>query len=203
MEYFNVSYWTFLRCCYFYWFCKAGFYVFSLILSSVVKMPRGAKQQHVTRGADSAKRLCGPATELNETEPPLKRNVIQYYYWLENSTTDDTDYALHRKIARGVINIWIQVNPRLPLRDEKNVSNRVFFYDVSSKDKLCTVFRYFVWHHIVPVQVTFKNSHPHQGQTVILRRYFVSVTRRRKYLSLKESTWKTNDRRQLYEGLFN
>ena len=124
-------------------------------------MPRGAKQQHVIRGADSAKRLCGPATELNETEPPLKRNVIQYYYWLENSTTDDTDYALHLKIARGVINIWRQVNPRLPLRDEKNVTS--FFFDVSSKDKLWTVFRYFVWHHIVPVQVTFKNSHPHQG----------------------------------------
>ena len=77
--------------------------------------------------------------------------------------TDDTDYALHLKIARGVINIWRQVNPRLPLRDEKNVTNRVFFFDVSSKEKLWTVFRYFVWHHIVPVQVTFKNSHPHQG----------------------------------------
>ena len=53
-------------------------------------MPRGAKQQHITRGADSAKRLCGPDTELNETEPPLKRNVIQYYYTIGWRTLQPT-----------------------------------------------------------------------------------------------------------------
>lgn len=79
--------------------------------------------------SDSAKKFCGLPSPLDKIEPPTLRQVIQYSYFLLNSHPDLKDYDIAKMIAKGVIEIWQAVNPRLPLYEE--------YYVVKLVDKMC------------------------------------------------------------------
>ena len=63
------------------------------------------------------------AAELDETEPPLKRHLIQYAYLLRNQRPNESDYLLAKEIATKVLGVWAKVNPRLPLKELRIVTN--------------------------------------------------------------------------------
>jgi len=89
----------------------------------------GRKRKAAVTRNDSARKFCGQPSPLDRTEPPTTRQVIQYSYFLQNSQPDAKDYEIAKLIAREVIEIWQQVNPRLPLYEE--------YYVVKLVDKVC------------------------------------------------------------------
>ena len=60
--------------------------------------------------------------DLNETEPPLNKELVQYGYFLKNASPHLSETLLAQEMASKVIAIWKKVNPRLPLQDPNLVA---------------------------------------------------------------------------------
>jgi len=92
------------------------------------------KRAPSTRSSHVGK-IGGPPAELDETEPPIYRLIIQYSYFLFSTYPESTDYQIAKRIAKAVINIWkMVVNPRLPLIGEQSVIVKLLRLVKSSKD---------------------------------------------------------------------
>ena len=70
----------------------------------------------------NARKFAGPPAELDKTEPPIYRQIIQYIYFLLNTHPESNEFDISRRIAKAVINIWKLVNPRLPLIKENSIN---------------------------------------------------------------------------------
>ena len=78
----------------------------------------------LTRG-DSTKKFCGAPCPLNNTEPPTKRQIIQYSYHLKNIDHKMKDWAIAKLIRDEVVGIWTKINSNLPLKENYYISKMV------------------------------------------------------------------------------
>ena len=79
---------------------------------------RGVKRKATTR-TEISKKICGKPTQLDETEPPINSQVIQHGYYLSNSYPDKDENEICSIVHRDLVKVWTDVNPRLPLLEEK------------------------------------------------------------------------------------
>ena len=69
--------------------------------------------------------FAGPPSILSETHPPTLREVLRFYYYLKNINEYKSINIIVRKISIEVKKIWLSVNPRLPLIQEKSLFSKV------------------------------------------------------------------------------
>ena len=96
-----------------------------LIIHPLFFLRMGNKRKIPMTRIETAKKFCGAPSELHETEPPLIKHVIQYSYYLRNTSTDKADNSISKDIALKVIGIWNKVDPLLPLQNLKTVTTRI------------------------------------------------------------------------------
>ena len=70
-------------------------------------------------------KFSGPPSPLDKTEPPIYQQIIQYSYYLINTYTHLSNFAISKLIAKEVMDIWKAVNPRLPLSNEITILKKV------------------------------------------------------------------------------
>lgn len=67
----------------------------------------------------------GGPCELTMTEPSTYKQVIQYYYFLIISNPNSDFYGVVQKIVKDITAIWLNVNPKLPIINNKSICNKV------------------------------------------------------------------------------
>ena len=82
------------------------------------------RKSTLTRG-DSAKKKYGKPADLDWTEPPTSRQVINYFFFLKNSLPGVGPSYLDNQIAEAIVDIWDKVNPRLPKQKLDQVRKKV------------------------------------------------------------------------------
>ena len=87
-------------------------------------MGKKRKSAVLTRGA-SSKKICGNPSEFDRTEPPTARQVIQYFYFVENSKPELKYMEIVHLIAKELVSVWQPINPRLPLKDYRYIVKSV------------------------------------------------------------------------------
>ena len=64
-------------------------------------------------------------TMLDETEPPTKRQIIAHYHYIRNCMPELSKSKIDYKIANDIRNIWIKVDPALPIKDLEQTRKKV------------------------------------------------------------------------------
>ena len=82
------------------------------------------KKKLLTR-ASASENYGGPPCDLSEIDLPTYRQVIQYYYYLQNLHENDNTNDFTLKIVRDILNIWKKVNDKLPLILAYSIENKV------------------------------------------------------------------------------
>ena len=72
-----------------------------------------------------AEKFGGGPNELRDNEPCTYREMIQYFYFLQNSKPNDTFHNLIVSIADACTAVWGKVNPSLPLLHEKRIYQKI------------------------------------------------------------------------------
>ena len=79
------------------------------------------KNTGVSTQNKGAIKFSGLPSPLDKTEPPTCQQIIQYSYFLMNTYPHLSCLGISKLIAKDVIDIWKDVNPRLPLLKEISV----------------------------------------------------------------------------------
>jgi hypothetical protein len=93
-------------------------------------MPK-VKTRPLTRKKSEGKYGGGPC-DLLLSDPSTYRQLIQYYYYLHYVNPGADFWAIVQRVSKDLKSIWSQVNPRLPLVNDKSMDRKV-------KDLLMTV----------------------------------------------------------------
>ena len=83
------------------------------------------KNTGVSTRRKGAIKFSGLPSPLDETEPRICQQIIQYSYFLMNNYRHLSCLDISQLIAKDVIDIWKAVNPRLLLLKEISVVNKV------------------------------------------------------------------------------
>ena len=83
------------------------------------------KNTGVSTRRKGAIKFSGLPSPLDETEPRICQQIIQYCYFLMNNYRPLYCLGISQLIAKEVIDIWKAVNPRLLLLKEISVVNKV------------------------------------------------------------------------------
>lgn len=86
-------------------------------------MPKIKKRPH-TR-SKSEENYGGYPCDLITTDPSTYRQLIQFYYFLDSSDIKPNFWAIVRRISCVLKSIWLSVNPRLPLINDKSIETKV------------------------------------------------------------------------------
>ena len=103
---------------------KIAFSKYVFFPSSLTRKMGKRKAAPNTR-AKAAKKAFATPSNLDETEPPIARQIIGFFYFLRNSHPEYSITKTNTLIAEAVIGIWKKVNSALPIQDLKKVSIKV------------------------------------------------------------------------------
>nr|XP_047123004.1 uncharacterized protein LOC124806288 [Hydra vulgaris] len=81
------------------------------------------------RTRNENKRYAGLPSDLPVSDLPTYRQVVQYSYFILkniNSVRNINSPKIVSKVASDLIDLWIRVNPKLPLIHEKSVTKKCF-----------------------------------------------------------------------------
>ena len=110
-----------------------------VILSNIFQMVKTKAKLHLTRG-EAAKKMGGGPSDLRRTEPCTYRELIQYFYYLQQQNKDLSFDELTKMVAETVVSVWGNINPKLPLIKPLSIKNKVrrvleTTRDINSKKK--------------------------------------------------------------------